>query len=70
MKTQWETAACTICAKQFQRRVGRSNPKQICDDPRCKKIRTLGHEKPVTFNSIPNSCGLYRADIDYYGCPQ
>ncbi len=70
MKTKMELANCTICRKQFTRRACVSNPKQICDDPRCKKIRNLGHEKPVTFNSIPNDCSIYRAGIDYHGCPQ
>ncbi len=70
MKTKMELANCLICHKQFTRRARGCRSKQICDDPRCKKIRNLGHEKPVTFNSIPNSCSIYRSDIDYYGYPQ
>lgn len=69
MKIKFETANCIICKKQFSRRARLGNPKQICDDPRCKKIRSLGHEKPVTLDSIPNDCSIYRADIDYYGYP-
>lgn len=70
MKIHWEKANCTICHKEFQRRARRSNPKQICDDPRCKRIRALGHDKPVGFAGIPAGCSIYRADLDYYGQPQ
>ncbi len=58
MKPKMELADCIICRKQFSRRASLGNPKQICDDPRCKKIRNLGHEKPVTFNSIPNTYSI------------
>jgi len=70
MKTKMEFANCIICRKHLSRRAGLSNPKHICDNPRCKKIRNLGHEKPLTFSSLPNTCGIYHADIDYYGQPQ
>jgi len=65
-----ELANCIICRKQFTRRAVRSNPRQICDDPRCKKIRNLGHEKPVGFDNLPNWCSIHRADIDYHGYAQ
>ncbi len=70
MKPKMELAQCIICKKQFSRLARGGKSKRICDDPRCKKIRNLGHEKPVTFQSIPNDCSIYRADIDYYGYPQ
>ena len=69
-KMKMELANCIICRKQFSRRAGLGNPKQICDNPHCKKIRNLGHDKPVTFSSLPNSYSIYRADLDYYGYPQ
>lgn len=69
--THKEPFMCANCRKWRLRRKRVSNPKKICDDPKCKKISKLGHDKPVKFSDMDTGePTIHTADIKYHGKPQ
>lgn len=66
-----EAAICRFCGGSFERRAARSNPRQCCDRPRCRRAQKVFSNpgKPVGFEGLPNTPSEYRADIDYHGRP-
>jgi hypothetical protein len=63
-----ETARCCICGGEFQRFLKVSRKRAICGAERCKKIRSLGHGRPVKFSDLRmGEPSFHQAEQQYHG---
>lgn len=48
-----KVTVCAICGTTILRRRIMAGRPNYCDAERCQKIKKLGHDKPVTLDSVP-----------------
>ena len=57
---------CAICGTAILRRRVLAGRPNYCDSERCQKIKKLGHDKPVTLDSVPEPTRNCLREIQSY----